>query len=202
MLQAVIARNPNKTEVSISEMSTGFGLDLEANRTNDDTPRPVHGFDLWSVFRSCLNSLMSFPSPRPSLQTQLSSCCRSHPPLSNRSMGEGTPLVLDLRSREAFSARHTPRSLNLPLPGLTPDLAGGDLFGDPESVFSMWNATQSVFSGPQDLGIIRDVKENRRAVIVVCYDGDVSRLVTSTLRNQGVEAFSVKGGVRGLDAVV
>jgi hypothetical protein len=92
--------------------------------------------------------------------------------------------------------------LNLPLSGLTPTLADGDLFGDPEAVHMTWNAIQGLFSASQGLQLVESIKRSRRAVVVLCYDGDASRLGTSILRQKGVEGFSVKRGFEGLIAVM
>jgi hypothetical protein len=35
-------------------------------------------------------------------------------------------------------------------------------------------------------------------VLLLCYDGDTSRLASSILRAKGVEAFSLKGGALGI----
>ncbi|KFA47356.1 hypothetical protein S40293_11195, partial [Stachybotrys chartarum IBT 40293] len=40
-----------------------------------------------------------------------------------------------------------------------------------------------------------------REVLVLCYDGDASRLATAALRSRGVMASSVEGGFAGLTAV-
>lgn len=121
--------------------------------------------------------------------SQKSLCCTIHP--SNPSL---TPLVLDLRSKVAFRNKHIPGSLSAPLEGLTPNLADGDLFGDPETVFNVWNSIQTHFSAKEMLRVLKDADWSRRPVVVVCYDGEVSRLATSTLRDRGIEAFSVQGG--------
>ena len=37
-----------------------------------------------------------------------------------------------------------------------------------------------------------------RQVLVVCYGGDTSRVATSILRAKKMEAFSMRGGIRGM----
>ena len=124
-------------------------------------------------------------------------CCTFHPPRRKSS-----PLIIDLRSKTAFNTRHLPGSFHLPLDGLTPKLAGGDLFGDPHAVFSVWNGIQSLFYAPPASKILEGAKIYHLPVLVVCYDGDASRLATSTLRHRGVEASSVKGGFEALCSVM
>ena len=81
-------------------------------------------------------------------------------------------------------------------------MAGGDLFGDPHAVFSVWNGIQSLFSAPAVSKTLKSAQIQQLPVLVVCYDGDASRLATSSLRHRGVEASSVKGGFEALCSVM
>jgi len=90
----------------------------------------------------------------------------------------------------------------VPLNSLTTELAYGGLFEDADVVFRVWNAIQELFSGSQGLKALEVIKRGQRGAVVVCYDGDASRMVSSTLRHQGIEAFSVKGGFGGLMSVI
>jgi rhodanese-related sulfurtransferase len=109
-----------------------------------------------------------------------------------------SPLILDLRSKTAFKTQHFPGSLHLPLDGLTPELAGGDLFGDPAAEFFVWNGLQALFAGSRVSGMLKSAERYRLTVLVVCYDGGASQLGTSVLRDRGIEAFNVKGGSEAL----
>ena len=110
------------------------------------------------------------------------------------------PLILDLRSKAAFQNHHLPASLNMPLAGLTPGLAGRDFFGDPEAVQMISGAIQTLFSTPQGRTFVATTQQSQRRVLVLCYDGGASQLATSTLRWQGVQAYCVKRGFGGLAA--
>jgi rhodanese-related sulfurtransferase len=142
-----------------------------------------------SVFRSCFGSLKRSNA---STSSPGHRCCAAHPPSAS-----STPLVLDLRSKAAFKAQHIPGSVNAPLEVLTPDLADGDLFGDPDAVFKVWNPMETLIAGREMTKILEDTQRGRRAVVVVCYDGDASRLATAMLRDRGLEALSVQGGLAG-----
>ena len=82
----------------------------------------------------------------------------------------------------------------MPLEGLTPDLARRDLFGDANAVHMICSSFQSLFDQPRVSRLLQHAREHKRAVIILCHDGDASRLGCSTLRERGVEAFTVKGG--------
>ncbi|KAK3346081.1 cysteine synthase [Lasiosphaeria hispida] len=168
----------------------------------------------WSSLRSCIDRLVSYASPadtNPSWQA----CCPLHlhqqapfDPISTSTSTATTatstqPLILDLRSKAAFRSHHLPGSLNMPLPRLTPGLAGRDFFGDPEAVPMIENAIQTLFfATPQERGFVARVRQSQRGVLVLCYDGGASQLATSTLRSHGVEAYCVKRGFGGLAGLV
>lgn len=186
MLEAkkVPASSKNGVSVSLTTLSS----DIKASQVNSRRVPTV-----WSTLRSCLRGLA--PHISMSLDTQSPACCSSHPERPDESI----PIILDLRGKASFKARHISNSVHLPLKELAPGLADGDLFGDPDAVFSVWNGIQTLFNGPGASKRLGDIKRSQRAVVVVCYDGDASRLGTSTLRHLGVEAFSVKGGFQALD---
>jgi rhodanese-related sulfurtransferase len=187
-LESTSTSYTDKEKVNVSEVTLEpVHLDSNAKKAYD-APRLATRS---SVFRSCLGSLLRSPA-----STRTSSrdhqCCAVHPPNPPSS-----PLILDLRNKAAFRAQHIPGSVNTPLEVLTPDLADGDLFGDPEAVFKVWNPMQTLFAGREMTKLLEDTKQGRRAVVVVCYDGDASRLATAMLRDRGLEALSVQGGLAG-----
>lgn len=170
------AASYNKETASVSEVTLEPVPD--SSLKGSYAPRPTTRS---SIFRSCLGSLLKSHHPR-----------AIHPP----ALSSG-PLVLDLRSKAAFKAQHIHGSVNTPLDTLTRDLADGDLFGDPDAVFKAWNSIQALFDGREMMKLLEGAKRGRRAVVMVCYDGDASRLATATLRDRGLEAFSVQGGFAG-----
>ncbi|KAF4830200.1 Cysteine synthase B [Colletotrichum tropicale] len=118
-------------------------------------------------------------------------CCSHH----SRSMISPSVLVLDLRSLSAFKARHIPGSFSVPLAGLTPDLADGDLFGDAKSVHMICMQIQKAIATPHVAGWLRNARESQKAIVCVCYNGDASKLASSTLRSLGNEGFGIDGGM-------
>ncbi|KAF2257922.1 tryptophan synthase beta subunit-like PLP-dependent enzyme [Lojkania enalia] len=99
-------------------------------------------------------------------------------------------LVLDLRQVGDFRKEHIRFSISSPLKDLGPQT--GDIYSDPEAVFLFWSALKSKIEAEKErLG-------SSRTILVLCYEGETSRLATSMLRGRGYEAFSVHGGFRAL----
>ncbi|KAF4885428.1 Cysteine synthase B [Colletotrichum fructicola] len=121
-------------------------------------------------------------------------CCSHH----TRNLISPSVLVLDLRSPSAFKAQHIPGSSSVPLVGLTPDLADGDLFGDAKSVHMICMQIQKAVAIPHVAGWLRTARESQKAVVCVCYNGDASELASSALRALKTEAFSIDGGMEAL----
>lgn len=119
-----------------------------------------------------------------------SACCLGHP----RAQTPSSILVLDLRGTADFKARHLPGSHSAPVTGLTPELAGGDLFGDASAVHLIWTQVQKTLAQKRVSKLLENARASPQAVVLVCYHGDAARLGCSTLRSQNIEAFSVEGG--------
>jgi rhodanese-related sulfurtransferase len=118
-----------------------------------------------------------------------------------RRVGSG-PLVIDLRDLTAFKTAHVLGAHCVPLQGLSPDTANGDLFGDAEAVHWAWTKLRELLSQQQIANLLKATQATKREVLVICYDGDASRLATSMLRSRGIEASSVEGGWKGLKEVL
>ena len=189
MLQSKPVSVPGKADANVS--LTSLDSDATANQ-KASTVVPT----IWSTFRACLGGLVGRVSPNSVLRQP--KCCTTHLVSADVS----TPFVIDLRSKATFRTHHFPGSLNLPLDGLTPELANGDLFRDADAVFMVWNAMQSLFSRSHMSKMLAGAKRSRRPVLVLCYDGDACRLGSAILRNQGVEAFTIKKGFEGLRDVM
>ncbi|KAF5517460.1 Cysteine synthase [Colletotrichum aenigma] len=121
-------------------------------------------------------------------------CCSRH----SRSVISPSILVLDLRSPSAFKARHIPGSSSVPLVGMAPDLADGDLFGDARSVHMICVQIQEAVAAPLVAEWLRAARESQKAVVCVCYNGDAGKLASSALRALNFEAFSIDGGMEAL----
>ncbi|KAH7323031.1 cysteine synthase [Stachybotrys elegans] len=110
------------------------------------------------------------------------------------------PMILDLRRTGSYTDGHARGSYSLPLPELE---TGGDLFGNAQAVHQAWTSVRAALEQPGvgDLLGQGQIKHNKE-VLVLCEDGDVSRLATAMLRSRGVAASSVEGGFSGLKAAV
>jgi cysteine synthase A len=86
-----------------------------------------------------------------------------------------------------FSAKHIRGSLNSPLKGISPQPQ--DIFGHAELLHELWkNLRQKFDEDPKMLG------SKSRPLIVLCYDGEVSRLATSVLRGRDYKAINIANG--------
>ena len=106
-------------------------------------------------------------------------------------------IIVDLRTKEDFEAWRLPLSTNLPLKTLTSDT--NNPFADASTLERQWLELDSLFQGDMDTLLLEDRQSIvGRQVLVVCYDGDTSRVATSILRAKNIEAFSMRGGIRGM----
>ena len=107
-------------------------------------------------------------------------------------------ILLDLRRADDFSMWHLPLSINLPLESLRSD--SPQPFSDSSTLEKQWLELDLLFqrqgTASDAIGIMSSLQDQR--VLVLCYNGDTSRIATSILRARGVEASSLKRGVRGL----
>lgn len=44
--------------------------------------------------------------------------------------------------------------------------------------------------------LVAQLSQSRTPVLIICYEGDTSRVATSVLRHEGVQAYSVHGGLK------
>ncbi|KAF6827317.1 Cysteine synthase K/M:Cysteine synthase B [Colletotrichum musicola] len=110
-----------------------------------------------------------------------------------------SPLVIDLRSSRDFSRSHMPGAYNLSLDDSVPGANSGvDLFADAGAVHAAWSNLKTMFDTARATELIDRSRKANVPVLVVCYNGEVSRLATSVLRRKGVEAFSALGGFEAL----
>ncbi|TDZ61130.1 Cysteine synthase [Colletotrichum trifolii] len=121
-------------------------------------------------------------------------CCAGH----FRGSISPSALVVDLRSEADFKARHVPDSYSVPLESLKSRLVDGDLFGDADAVYTVWTEMQKSFDQPRVSRRLQGARAARKTVLLVCYNGDASKLASSTLRARDYEAFSVHGGLKAL----
>ncbi|CAJ2510377.1 Uu.00g050800.m01.CDS01 [Anthostomella pinea] len=99
--------------------------------------------------------------------------------------------ILDLRQPTDYARFHLPGSANLAL-ACPRDRSP---FSDPEVLAAVWKRLDAMFEAP-DAELLELVRGRR--VLVLCYDGDCSRVATSVLRAKGFEADSVRRGFTAL----
>lgn len=127
---------------------------------------------------------------------------------------KGNMLLIDLRQASDFDEYHLPCAINFPLASLT--TSESSPFSDPSTLTRQYNELERLINRDGDQQNIDEVNGNRRLsflrrksglaklmsrgqkVILVCYNGDTSRVATSVLRAREVEASSIKGGVKAL----
>ncbi|TID27928.1 cysteine synthase [Venturia nashicola] len=121
------------------------------------------------------------PCSRPSCRTK---------PLCNSS---GTPkiTILDLRQKQDFDTEHMCGSASSPLKQLTE--RSGDIFADSIVLHMHWRNLKTKFEVESD-----KLGSKACSLLVLCYDGETSRLAVSILRARGFNAFSVFGGFHAL----
>ncbi|KAJ7470928.1 tryptophan synthase beta subunit-like PLP-dependent enzyme [Mycena latifolia] len=96
------------------------------------------------------------------------------------------PAVLDLRDADDFAAAHLPGALNLPLGAR----AAPNPYKDPPTMVQQFALLDArLGAADAEFGALAGV------VLTVSYSGHVSRLAMSVLRNRGVVAHCVMGGV-------
>jgi len=116
-----------------------------------------------------------------------SSCCKDRP-ASTYLSSDAT--LIDLRSPQEFDKMHISHSKNLPLPELS--VADSYLFDDIPRLHSQWKNMKTMFGGETLPDLLNPISKPK---IVVCFDGETSRLATAVMRARGVEAFSIRGGI-------
>ena len=100
--------------------------------------------------------------------------------------------VIDLRQSVDFAQGSLPGAINIP--ALLTNSNSPSPFFDASQLESTWLALENLFTSDT-------VAEIRgRQVLLICYDGDVSRVATSILRARGVEASNIRGGIKELSA--
>jgi hypothetical protein len=90
-----------------------------------------------------------------------------------------------------FRSSHLDESRNIPLPQTQPDF-----FGDAKAVEQRWLEVRATLED-QTWSWGADAR-----VLVLCVDGDTSRMATALLRARGREAFCVEGGYDALVAYI
>lgn len=98
--------------------------------------------------------------------------------------------LVDLRSTQDFDHSHICGSISTPLDGLT--AASGPPFDNVPVLYERWKAMKAKFAGGE---LPRGLEGISGPMIVLCYDGETSRLATAVMRAEGMEAYSIEGGM-------
>ncbi|KAI5865201.1 tryptophan synthase beta subunit-like PLP-dependent enzyme [Durotheca rogersii] len=101
--------------------------------------------------------------------------------------------IVDLRNRVNFEKFNIPGSVSLPLV----EPSSPSPFAQPAVLEALWLKLEDSFTAIQD-GKLSEMRGKQ--ILVLCYDGDSSRVATSILRAKGYEADSVRGGFMALCA--
>lgn len=96
--------------------------------------------------------------------------------------------IIDLRQATDFQAYQVPGSRNLPI--ALP--SSPSPFADTKVMTTVWTQLEEMFSAPKNADLLPVLQDKR--VVVICYDGDTSRVATSVLRAKGFAADSIRGG--------
>ncbi|KAB8297993.1 hypothetical protein EYC80_001766 [Monilinia laxa] len=102
--------------------------------------------------------------------------------------------ILDLRSSIDFDTYHIKGAHNSPLPNLTPETRSPLNFDEIKTLVDQWKELNSMIGGSEIMEWICVDSP----LLILCYDGDTSRVMTAILRAKGVEAYSFRDGIDGL----
>lgn len=104
--------------------------------------------------------------------------------------------VIDIRSPGDFSSGTLCGAKNLAFDSVT--ATSGSPFDDVSLLESQWTEMKSRLSHDS----VYDLIGHEGPVVTVCYSGESARMLTSILRAQKVEAYSVKGGMPSLAELI
>lgn len=101
--------------------------------------------------------------------------------------------VIDLRSSQDFGKEHVPGAISSPLANLT--AATPNPSDDVETLEQQWKDLKAKCDGKELMDICNAAKD---PCLVLCYNGETSRIATALLRARGVEAYSAMGGMMAI----
>ncbi|KAL2219222.1 tryptophan synthase beta subunit-like PLP-dependent enzyme [Thermoascus aurantiacus ATCC 26904] len=100
-------------------------------------------------------------------------------------------VLLDLRTERSYNDWHLPGSTHFPISSLKEDTVSP--FSDSSVLRAQWLELENIFKKRE-----ADKDHDSKQVVLVDYDGDTARVATSILRAKGVEAWSMRGGLKQL----
>lgn len=102
---------------------------------------------------------------------------------------------IDLRSRIDFETCHVTGAYSSPLPNLAAETKSPFDFGDTDALLDQWKELNLMLGSP---GVAQWLFTIKSPLVVLCYNGDTSRIMTAILRARGVEAYSFMDGMPGM----
>jgi rhodanese-related sulfurtransferase len=108
-------------------------------------------------------------------------------------------IIIDLRNTADFETGHLPDALNLPLQSLA--AGNSSPFYDSHVLEEQWRELESLFetANMDFYSYLQDLENSSCSVMLICYDGDTSRVATSVFRAKNIQASSIRGGMLGYD---
>ena len=103
--------------------------------------------------------------------------------------------VIDMRSSEDFNNGHLLGANNITLAMLTAETPSP--FEDVEVIQTQWKILKAMCDENGELGHISSTTTSG-SFVMLCYNGETSRLATAVMRAQGVRAYSVRGGMTAI----
>lgn len=103
--------------------------------------------------------------------------------------------VVDIRAPADFAKEALFGAQNVPFDSVKAGIASP--FDDVAVLEDQWTEMKELV-GPEPAG--HELTEGGGPFLVVCYDGESSRVFTSILRARGAEVYSIKGGFPSLKA--
>lgn len=103
------------------------------------------------------------------------------------------PIVIDLRSPSDFATGHIPTAINTPLANITAGTPSP--FDDVDTLQTQWTDLKAQCANGE---LSRALQATSGPSVVLCFNGETSRLATAVMRATGVEAYSVRRGMAAI----
>ncbi|TQS37116.1 hypothetical protein Golomagni_02420 [Golovinomyces magnicellulatus] len=101
--------------------------------------------------------------------------------------------IWDLRTVVHFDNWHLPGAVSKPLTNLTAETPSP--FFDTTVMELLWREMETIAN---DYAKLKDPGPRNDDILLVCYNGDTSRMATSVLRARGIKAINLMGGMNDL----
>ncbi|KAL8673108.1 MAG: hypothetical protein Q9168_002463 [Polycauliona sp. 1 TL-2023] len=139
--------------------------------------------------------------PIPSLVSQIHSLGLSSGPAAAASPDACSSIrILDLRSRRDFESCHVTTAYNASLPKLTAETVSPFNFDDTTTLVEQCQELDLMLIASPDVSpwLLKGKESAAAVVVVVCYNGECSRIMAAILRSRGIEGYSFREGMNGI----